>query len=129
MDGRRENAAWAAMRSLESLSSEIGAVTGHLALASTASGAGAAPAAPAPSPDARAAAPSPSRAAGGDAALDQRVRDMCETSERVMAQNIALLGEVEAMQREIASLRASKAALARRARLLMEAQERSHAAV
>lgn len=57
------------------------------------------------------------------------MRDMCETSERVMAQNIALLGEVEAMQREIASLRTSKAALARRARLLMEAQERSHAAV
>lgn len=44
-----------------------------------------------------------------------------------MAQNIALLGEVEAMQREIASLRASKAALARRARLLMEAQERAPA--
>lgn len=55
--------------------------------------------------------------------LQQRIKETTETSERVMAQNIALLGEVEAMQRQIAALRDEKASMARRLRILMTERE------
>lgn len=55
--------------------------------------------------------------------MERRVANTTETSDRVMAQNIALLGEVEAMQKQVAVLRDEKAAMARRLRVLMAAQE------
>ena len=44
--------------------------------------------------------------------LEATLRDMSETSERVMAQNIALLADLEVAQRAVRELRADKDAMA-----------------
>lgn len=63
-------------------------------------------------------APSPSAPAESDlGALEARVREVQEVNERVMAQNVVLLHEVEVMQRQVAALRQEKAALAEQLRL------------
>ena len=95
---------WEALGALDSISMEIDALGGRAPAGAEASKDGSA------------------SAAGGTPTADllRRVKDTQETSERVMAQNIALLGEVEAMQRQVALLRDEKAALAGRVRALME---------
>jgi hypothetical protein len=55
--------------------------------------------------------------------MEQRISDNKETSDRVNAQNIALADEVATMKKQVAVLRDEKAAMARRMRALMTAQE------
>lgn len=43
---------------------------------------------------------------------EAKMRELEDTNDRIMAQNIALLREVEVMQRQVLALRAEKAALA-----------------
>ena len=66
-------------------------------------------------------------AAAADAArLEAKVRDVTELNDRIMAQNIALMADLEAAQRAVRELRAAKDALAsqlKRALLAAEARE------
>jgi hypothetical protein len=56
--------------------------------------------------------------------VEKQMRELRTTQERIMAQNIALLGEVEAMQRQVATLRDEKTSIVRQLRLLVEAREK-----
>lgn len=55
--------------------------------------------------------------------LELAMRDVTELNERVMAQNISLMGDLEAAQRTVRELRAGKDALATQLKRLLLAQE------
>lgn len=95
----------------------------------------AAPAAGAAAPAAPAAPPAPAATAAGGlplteserarlARVEASVRECSEVNERVMAQNIALLADLEAAQRAVRELRAGKDALAVQLRRAMLAAQR-----
>jgi small-conductance mechanosensitive channel len=54
--------------------------------------------------------------------LEATLKDMSETNDRIMAQNIALLADLEVAQRAVRELRAEKDALAVQLRRSMQAQ-------
>jgi hypothetical protein len=57
--------------------------------------------------------------------LETTVRDLTEINDRIMAQNIALLGDLEAAQRAVRDLRGEKDVLALQLRRAMEEREQA----
>ncbi len=86
------------------------------------SGAADAPA-PAAAPATAPAADDGAAAAAAAARLEAKVRDVTELNDRIMAQNIALMSDLEAAQRAVRELRAGKDALARQLKRALLAEE------
>ena len=65
----------------------------------------------------------PAAASADMKTLETRVREVENVNERVMAQNVILLHEVEVMQRQISALRQEKAAMAEQLRRAIDVSE------